>query len=99
MTIVPMPPTSTAATGPNNAASNPDSNSPSWLEVPVVSECAALTRPRMASGVRSCTSECRNDDAEEVGGAEHRQRSQRQRQCGGDAEDDRGEAKDDDAAE
>src|SRR5439155_3326565 len=58
-TIVPIPPIRTAATGPNRAASRPDSNSPSWFEVPVVNECAALTRPRMLSGVRICTSECR----------------------------------------
>src|ERR671925_595483 len=45
MTIVPTPPMSTAATGPNSAARSPDSNSPSWLEVPVVNECAEQTEP------------------------------------------------------
>ncbi|MNS81360.1 hypothetical protein D3C72_1150710 [compost metagenome] len=34
----------------------PDSNSPSWLLAPMKIELTALTRPRMASGVSSCTS-------------------------------------------
>jgi hypothetical protein len=48
-----------AGTAPNSAAVNPDSNSPSWLDLPMKSEFTALTRPRMASGVRSCTNEKR----------------------------------------
>jgi hypothetical protein len=35
----------------------PDSNSPSWFDVPMKSELTALTRPRISSGVSSCTSE------------------------------------------
>jgi hypothetical protein len=51
-----MPPSSTDATGPSSAAVAPDSNSPSWLLAPMKTELTALTRPRMSSGVSSCTS-------------------------------------------
>src|SRR2546426_11038097 len=57
--MVPRPPMRTAGTAPRSAAVRPDSNSPSWFDVPVNSECTALTRPRIASGVRICTSETR----------------------------------------
>ena len=39
------------------AAVAPDSNSPSWLLAPMKTELTAPTRPRMASGVSSCTSD------------------------------------------
>jgi hypothetical protein len=35
-----------AGTAPSQAASTPDSNSPSWLEVLMKIEFTALTRPR-----------------------------------------------------
>ena len=57
--IVPSPPIRTAGTVPTSEATRPDSKAPSWFEVPVKSECTALTRPRISSGVRSCTSETR----------------------------------------
>src|SRR6266478_1580811 len=57
--IVPSPPSSTAGTVPKSAAARPDSKAPSWFEVPVNSECTALTRPRIVSGVRIWTSEAR----------------------------------------
>src|SRR2546426_405760 len=41
------------------AVARPDSKAPSWFEVPVKSECTALTRPRIVSGVRIWTSEAR----------------------------------------
>jgi hypothetical protein len=47
--IVPTPPSTTEGTVPNKAAVTPDSNSPSWFEVPLHIECTALTRPRIAS--------------------------------------------------
>ena len=55
--IVPMPPRSTAGTVPTRAATRPDSNAPSWLDVPVKSECTALTRPSIVMGVRIWTSD------------------------------------------
>src|SRR5882724_4091820 len=56
---VPSPPSRTAGTAPSSAAARPDSKAPSWLEVPVKSECTALTRPRIPSGVRTCARETR----------------------------------------
>ena len=53
---VPAPPSTTAPTGPNSAAVAPDSNSPSWLLAPMKIALTALTRPRISSGVSSCTS-------------------------------------------
>ena len=50
------PPSTIAGTRPNQAAVNPDSNSPSSLDAPINTEFTALTRPRIASGVSSCTS-------------------------------------------
>ncbi len=44
---------------PSRAAATPDSKAPSWFEVPVKSECTALTRPRIASGVRIWASDMR----------------------------------------
>ena len=52
---MPAPPITTEPTGPNSAAVAPDSNSPSWLDAPMKIELTAATRPRMASGVSSCT--------------------------------------------
>ena len=37
----------TDGTTPSHAAVTPDSNSPSWFDVPMNSELTALTRPRM----------------------------------------------------
>ena len=59
MTSVPTPPRTTEPTGPSHAAVAPDSNSPSWFYAPMKIELTALTRPRMASGVSSCTSDWR----------------------------------------
>ena len=66
---VPMPPITTAGTVPNHAAVTPDSNSPSWFDAPMNIELTADTRPRIASGVRSCTSDMPHDDADHVGDA------------------------------
>src|SRR5580698_9697732 len=49
------PPSNTARTAPNQRAVTPDSNSPSSLDAPMNIELMALTRPRIESGVRSCT--------------------------------------------
>ncbi len=57
--IVPSPPISTAGTVPNRPAIIPDSNSPSWFDVPMNSELIAPARPRMSSGVCNCTSDVR----------------------------------------
>ena len=57
--IVPTPPINTAGTTPNKAAVKPDSNSPSWFDVPINIEFTALTRPRISSGVWICTREDR----------------------------------------
>ena len=56
---VAQPPTITAGTVPNQAAVRPDSNSPSSFEAPMNTALTALTRPRMSSGVSSCTSRWR----------------------------------------
>ena len=56
---VPMPPMTTDGTVPNHAAVTPDSNSPSWFDAPMNIELTADTRPRIASGVRNWTSDCR----------------------------------------
>ncbi len=50
-----MPPRTTAGTVPNQCAVSPDSNSPSWFEAPMNRPFTALTRPRISSGVSSCT--------------------------------------------
>src|SRR5207245_10299567 len=57
MPMVPRPPRRTAGTAPTRAAIEPDTNAPSWFEVPVNSECTALTRPSIATGVLICTIE------------------------------------------
>ena len=49
----------TAGTVPNHAAVTPDSNSPSSFEAPMNTALTALTRPRISSGVSSCTSRWR----------------------------------------
>ena len=54
-----MPPSTTEPTGPSSAAVAPDSNSPSWFDPPMNTELTALTRPRISSGVSSCTSDWR----------------------------------------
>jgi hypothetical protein len=56
--IVPMPPITTPATTPKQAAVIPDSNSLSWFDVPMNKELTALIRPRISSGVSIWTSEC-----------------------------------------
>src|SRR5688572_25068487 len=50
------PPTTTAGFRPHHAAVKPDSNSPSSFEAPMNTAFTALTRPRISSGVSSCTS-------------------------------------------
>ena len=55
-TSVPIPPITTDRTTPRSPATTPDSNSPSSFDVPMNRKFTALTRPRMASGVASCTS-------------------------------------------
>ena len=45
-----------AGTKPNHAAVVPDSNSPNSFDAPINTEVTALTRPRISSGVCSCTS-------------------------------------------
>ena len=51
----------TAGTTPHQAAVTPDSNSPSSFDAPMNTAFTALTRPRMTSGVCSCTSRCRTN--------------------------------------
>src|SRR3954463_1014451 len=53
---VPTPPPTTDATGPNAAAVMPDSNAPSSFDVTMKIVFTADTRPRIGSGVSSCTS-------------------------------------------
>ena len=57
--IVPTPPSTAAGTAPNSAAVTPLSNWPSWLEALMNRKFTAPTRPRISSGVASCTSEKR----------------------------------------
>src|SRR5215467_9774854 len=56
---VPMPPATTEITGPNNAAVNPDSSAPNSFDVPMKILFTDETRPRISSGVTSCTIEPR----------------------------------------
>src|ERR1700688_1595516 len=58
-TSVPPPPNKTAGTVPNHCAVSPDSNCPNSFEVPIKTISTAITRPRISSGVRSCTSVAR----------------------------------------
>src|SRR5271154_4508834 len=58
---VAIPPTMTAGFSPHHDAVSPDSNSPSSLDAPMNIELTALTRPRIASGVSSCTSTWRTN--------------------------------------
>src|SRR5947208_13147088 len=53
--IVPMPPATTEITGPNSAAVNPDSSAPNSFDVPMKMLFTDETRPRISSGVTSCT--------------------------------------------
>src|SRR5215475_8139713 len=57
--IVPIPPATTEMTGPNNAAVNPDSSAPNSFDVPIKILFTDETRPRISSGVTSCTIEPR----------------------------------------
>src|SRR2546430_16785388 len=50
-----MPPATTEMTGPNSAAVNPDSSAPNSLDVQMKMLFTAETRPRISSGVTSCT--------------------------------------------
>jgi len=59
MATVPTPPSTAAGIAPNRAAVMPLSNSPSWLEALMNRKFTAPTRPRMSSGVASCTREIR----------------------------------------
>ena len=51
-----MPPPTTDHTGPNHFAVMPDSNAPSSFDEPMKMALTADTRPRIASGVSTCTS-------------------------------------------
>src|SRR5215471_5019094 len=53
--IVPIPPATTETTGPKSAAVNPDSSAPNSFEVPMKILFTDETRPRISSGVTSCT--------------------------------------------
>src|SRR3989442_12051010 len=53
--IVPIPPPTTEITGPKRAAVNPDSSAPNSFDVPMKMLFTAETRPRISSGVTSCT--------------------------------------------
>src|SRR5438477_5801108 len=53
--MVPMPPATTEITGPNSAAVNPDSSAPNSFDVPMKILFTDETRPRISSGVTSCT--------------------------------------------
>src|SRR5437867_484422 len=57
--IVPMPPATTEITGPNSAAVRPDSSAPNSFDVPIKILFTDETRPRISSGVTSCTIEPR----------------------------------------
>src|SRR2546430_3095378 len=57
--IVPMPPATTEITGPNSAAVKPDSSAPNSFDVPMKILFTDETRPRISSGVTSCTIEPR----------------------------------------
>src|SRR5438094_9352567 len=57
--IVPIPPATTEITGPNRAAVSPDSSAPNSLDVPMKMLFTDETRPRISSGVTSCTIEPR----------------------------------------
>ena len=57
--IVATPPSTAAGTVPNSAAVTPLSNWPSWFEALMKRKFTAPTRPRISSGVASCTSENR----------------------------------------
>ena len=54
-----MPPNRTAGMAPNHWAVTPDSNCPTSFDAPMKTILTALTRPRISSGVPSCTSVCR----------------------------------------
>ena len=75
--MVPTPPSTAAGMVPNSAAVTPLSNWPSWLEALMNRKLTAPTRPRISSGVASCTSETYHH-ADRIGGAENRQRQHRQ---------------------
>src|ERR1700730_16272213 len=53
--MVPIPPPTTDTTGPKSAAVNPDSSAPNSFDVPMKILFTAETRPRISSGVTSCT--------------------------------------------
>src|SRR6266705_2370883 len=57
--VVPMPPATTEITGPNSAAVKPDSSAPNSFDVPMKILFTDETRPRISSGVTSCTIEPR----------------------------------------
>src|SRR5205823_10755854 len=57
--IVPTPPATTEKIGPKKWATEPDSNPPNSFDVPINRLLTAETRPRISSGVSSCTRVCR----------------------------------------
>src|SRR5690606_23727034 len=58
---VAMPPMTTDRTVPHHFAVKPDSKSPSSFDAPTTTALTALTRPRILSGVSSCTSRWRTE--------------------------------------
>src|SRR5262245_10626930 len=50
-----QPPTTTDPTAPSHAAITPARNEPSWPEQPMKNELTPPTRPRISSGVVTCT--------------------------------------------
>src|SRR5579871_1027995 len=53
--MLPTPPKATEGTNPRKWAATPDSNPPNSLEDEMKIALTALTRPRMESGVSTCT--------------------------------------------
>ena len=76
----PTPPKTAAPTGPRKRATRPLSNSPSSLEAQMNRVETAATRPRMASGVTSCTRVWRTNTLSMSARAQHRQGDHRQPQ-------------------
>ena len=84
----------TAGTVPNHEAVSPDSNSPSWFELPMNIEFTALTLPRISSGVFSWTSDDLMTTLMTSERAEDDQGAEGEDEGSGDGEDDGGEAED-----
>jgi hypothetical protein len=74
---VATPPTTTEPTGRTRRRSRPTRTRPSWLLAPMNIELTAPTRPRISSGVSSCTSVCRTTTLTMSAPPDKRQRDQR----------------------